>query len=72
MNLGTGRLVTDDEIFAAVARHVGFKQKARYAPYRKGEVYRISLDARRAKRDLGWTPKIKFADGIRLVARAQV
>ncbi|MEK7174250.1 MAG: NAD-dependent epimerase/dehydratase family protein [Patescibacteria group bacterium] len=70
MNLGTGRLVTDDEIFAAVARHVGFKQKARYAPYRKGEVYRISLDARRAKRVLGWTPKIKLADGIRSTVKS--
>ncbi len=68
-NIGTGKLVTDREIFEAVARETGFKGKPVHAPYRKGEIYRISLDARRARKILGWKPETALREGIRAALR---
>ncbi len=65
VNLGWGKKVTDQMIFDAIARETDFKEKPIYAPYRKGEVYQIALDASRAKKILGWAPKIKLEEGIR-------
>lgn len=65
LNLGWGKLVTDQMIFDSLARETGFKQKPVYAPYRKGEVYRIAIDAKKAKKILGWTPKVKLREGIK-------
>jgi UDP-glucose 4-epimerase len=65
VNLGWGKLVTDQMIFDLVAKASGFKGKVRHAPYRKGELYKISLDARKAKKILGWKPEVTLADGIR-------
>lgn len=64
-NLGWGKLVTDQKIFDTIAHELNFAQKVKYAPYRKGEVYRISLDAKHAKNVLGWEAKITLEDGIR-------
>ena len=44
---------------------LGFKEGAIYDPPRPGEIQRIYLDASRAKRILGWTPSVSFADGLR-------
>ena len=69
VNLGWGKMVTDQMIFDAIARETGFGGKFKkgpiYAPYRKGEVYRIAIDAHRAEKILGWKPKIKLEEGIR-------
>jgi UDP-glucose 4-epimerase len=70
VNIGLGKLVTDREIFDAVAREVGFAKEPIYAPYRKGEIYRISLDARKAKKILGWKPKTRLKQGIKKALRA--
>jgi UDP-glucose 4-epimerase len=64
VNIGLGKVVPDQAVFDAIARGLGFKQKPIFAPYREGEVYRISLDARRAKKVLGWRPTGTFAENI--------
>lgn len=66
-NLGWGKLVTDQDIFDAIAKATKFSGKPTYAPYRTGEIFRISLDARKAKKILGWEPKVKLAEGIKEV-----
>jgi UDP-glucose 4-epimerase len=65
INLGWGKIITDQMIFDAVARETNFKQKPIYAPYRKGEVYQIAIDAKKAKKILGWRPKVKLEEGIK-------
>ncbi|MEK7212446.1 MAG: NAD-dependent epimerase/dehydratase family protein [Patescibacteria group bacterium] len=65
INIGLGREISDEKVFRTVAGALGFKKEAIYARFRTGEVRRISLDARRARRVLGWKPKIKFEEGIR-------
>ena len=39
--------------------------KVEYLPKRLGEVERISLDASSAFKELGWSPRIKFHEGLR-------
>jgi UDP-glucose 4-epimerase len=65
MNIGWGKMVTDQMIFDGIAAALGSKLKPIYAPYRKGEVYQIAILARKAKRVLGWSPKVKLKEGIR-------
>lgn len=70
LNLGWGRKVTDQEIFDTLARQMGYPTPARYAPYRKGEVYQIALDARRARKRIGWRPGFTLDQGIRAYLEA--
>lgn len=65
LNLGFGKEITDQNVFDAVAKSMGFKGKPIYAPFRKGENRRIALKNARAKRVLKWDPKTGFQDGVR-------
>ena len=65
LNLGWGRKVSDRRIFDTLARHLGYGRPPRHAPFRKGEVYQIALDATRARKVLGWRPTIPLDRGIR-------
>jgi UDP-glucose 4-epimerase len=69
VNLGWGEKVTDNMIYSAVAHSTGFTEKPVYAPYRAGEVYAVSLNASRAKKILGWTPKVPLMKGVALAVK---
>jgi UDP-glucose 4-epimerase len=64
-NIGTGQETTDQEVYDAVAAAVGFDKPAQYTSARKGEITRIALDASKAKRILGWEPKMPFREGVK-------
>lgn len=64
-NIGRGIITTDKQMFDVIAAACNFKQKPIYAPARPGEIYRISLDAKRARKLLGWKPKISLEEGVR-------
>jgi UDP-glucose 4-epimerase len=68
-NLGWGKLVTDQMIFNAIKKETASATKPIYAPYRKGEIYRISLNGAHAKKIFGWEPKVKLQEGIRRTLR---
>jgi UDP-glucose 4-epimerase len=63
-NIGRGILTTDKEIFDAIAHEMRFAEAPVYAPYRPGEIFRVSLDARKARKLLGWKPKVDLEEGI--------
>ena len=65
VNIGRGIATTDREMFEAIAEAMDFGGKAKYAPYRKGEIYRISLNAAKARKILGWKPKMELKKGVR-------
>jgi UDP-glucose 4-epimerase len=44
---------------------LGKEIKPEYAPPRKGEVSRISLDADMAKKELGFVPKYSLEEGLK-------
>ncbi len=65
VNLGWGNMITDQMIFNTIDEATGFKGRPKNAPHRKGEVFRISLNAARAKKLLGWTPRVPLYEGIK-------
>lgn len=64
-NIGRGILTTDQQMFDVIAAACNFHQKPIYAPYRPGEVYKVSLNASRARKVLGWKPKMGLEEGVR-------
>lgn len=65
INLGWGKATTDQEVFNIIAGALNSDVKCKYAPYRAGEVYKISLDNKKAQKVLGWKPKISFSEGVK-------
>ncbi|GAA2939819.1 NAD-dependent epimerase/dehydratase family protein [Streptomyces enissocaesilis] len=65
INIGTGAETSVNDVLRAVGRAASVPDPAhRHDPARPGEVRRISLSPRRARRELDWTPEVPFATGI--------
>lgn len=64
LNIGTGVETSDQQVFDTLAGVLGHKGRPIYAPVRKGEVYRICLECSKARRELGWTPRVSLQQGI--------
>jgi UDP-glucose 4-epimerase len=65
LNLGTGVGTSVNDIVRELKASSARRSTPIHEPPRPGEVQRIYLDAARAKRVLGWTPKVSFAEGLR-------
>ena len=65
-NIGAGYGTTVNEIFAILAEATGYKERPVYGPPREGDVFKISLDSRKAGHLLGWSPQVDLATGLRL------
>lgn len=63
-NLGTGLETSDQEVFDAVAGAARFQEPPIYGEVRPGEIYRMALDASKARRELGWEATVPLADGV--------
>jgi UDP-glucose 4-epimerase len=71
VNLGTGIETNVLELAEALGRLGGAENfEPEFAPPRAGEVQRITLDAARAERELGWRPQTSLDDGLRLTLDA--
>jgi UDP-glucose 4-epimerase len=67
VNIGTGREASVLELAETLGRLGGVESfEPEFAPPRAGEVQRISIDASRAERELGWRPETSLEDGLRL------
>lgn len=64
VNIGTGQETSVQQLFDAMAKHTGFKDPARYAPPRLGELRRNALDPGRAEIHLGWQPWTSLDEGL--------
>jgi UDP-glucose 4-epimerase len=65
LNLGTGIGTSVNDIVRELKTILGFREDAIHEAPRPGEIQRIYLDASRAKRVLGWSPRMTFAEGLR-------
>ena len=63
-NIGTGVETSDQDIFDAIARALGYSSSPIYTSVRPGEIQRICLDWSKAEQELGWRPKTTLKDGI--------
>lgn len=63
-NIASGQPTTDLEVFRLVANLLGQPGlQPRYTSIRPGEIQDIYLDISKAKRFLGWSPRISIAEG---------
>lgn len=65
-HISTGVPVTVNDLFRKLALLTEYKLEPLRGPQRKGDVYRIALENRRAKEQLGWEPRILIEEGLRL------
>jgi UDP-glucose 4-epimerase len=63
-NIGTGRPVSVQQLFAELAELTGYDQEPYHAPARAGELAHIALDVRRAGRALDWRPWTELREGL--------
>lgn len=64
-NIGTGVKTDVNQLYSTVQKVMGFKQKAKDAPARLGDLPANYLDAKKAGRLLGWKPKVDLVKGIK-------
>ena len=65
-HVSTGIGITVSDLCRKLAALTGYKLEPNYGPPRKGDVYRIALDNERARRDLGWEPRVALEEGLSL------
>lgn len=64
-NVATGTRSSLNETFQALKRITGYQGNAKYAAEREGDVKHSLADISKAKKHLGYSPKIGFEDGLR-------
>ena len=65
-NIGTGRGTSVNAITSRLVRLTGCDKAPRHEPFREGDVYKIYLDARKAREKLQWMPTIALDQGLAL------
>lgn len=63
-NLGTGKGTSINHLFEEMKRLTGYPRDPVYGPPRLGEVFRICLDANKAKKELEWSPTVGLQEGL--------
>lgn len=69
-NLGSGAPVTLQELVDAMGVAAGRSPTVRHAPVPLGDVDATFADIARAREELGWSPRIRLADGLATVVAA--
>ena len=64
-NLGKGSGTRLDEFISLVEKHAGRKARINYLPKQPGDVPFTNADVSKARRLLGYRPKVPFEEGIR-------
>jgi len=65
-HVSTATLVTVNDLFRKLALLTGYRMEPERGPGRRGDVYRISLDNTRARKELAWEPRITLEEGLSL------
>jgi len=63
-NIGTGVETSDQQVFDAVAEVLRYQDSPLYTSARHGEIQRICLDWGKAQRELNWSPRLSFREGV--------
>ncbi len=64
-NIGTGKEVDVNTLFSKLKKLTESDVSEKHSPANPGEVLRSVLDARMAKKKLGWEPKINLDEGLK-------
>ncbi len=68
-NIGAGVGASVNRVYALLREGAGYAGEASYAAARPGDVFRIYLDASKAREGLGWAPRHSLEDGLRETLR---
>ena len=71
VNIGTGIETSVVTLLERLRTAAGIHGEARHGPARPGEQRRSLLDARRAREELGWTPRVTLDEGLRRTVAAR-
>ena len=71
VNIGTGQGTSVNQVFRHLQALTGYDSPPTYEAARQGEVRHITLDASRAKRILGWGPRVGLLEGLEKTIAAQ-
>jgi UDP-glucose 4-epimerase len=71
VNIGTGVETSVIALLERLRSAAGLVGEVRHGPARPGEQRRSLLDARRAREDLGWTPRVTLDEGLRRTVAAR-
>ena len=63
-NIGSSVMYSVNQIYDLIKDHYGFTKEALTGAPRTGDVFEISLDYAKAKKDLEWEPEIDFENGL--------
>ncbi|MGB4863156.1 MAG: NAD-dependent epimerase/dehydratase family protein [Tepidiformaceae bacterium] len=69
-NVGTGEGVTVNHIFRTLSEATANTIEAQYGPPRPGDVRNFWLDYSTIERELGWSPGVRFEEGVRLTVES--
>ena len=64
-NIGTGIETTLNDLYKKIAEILSKEANPIYLPDRPGEQYRYSINYSKAKKELGWEPKIDLEEGLK-------
>jgi len=64
INVGCGTPITLNELYGAIAEHLGSDLKPHYEPPRTGDVLHSAASLERARNLLGYTPKVDWKTGL--------
>jgi UDP-glucose 4-epimerase len=64
LNIGSGTGTSVNTVFSILADLTSYRGETVHGPIKKGEVYKIYLNADRAREILGWTPRIPLREGL--------
>jgi len=68
LNIGSGKPVTDLEVFETVRRAAGATAAPEFTESKSGDASHIYLDCAKARESLGWSATTAFDDGVQRVA----
>ena len=63
-NIGSSLMYSVNQIYDLIKDHYGFTKEALTGAPRTGDVFEISLDYAKAKKELEWEPEIDFENGL--------
>ncbi len=65
INLGSGHVTKLSDMIELIASELDIEPEINYLPIPPGDMKRTYADISKAKRELGYSPKIKFEDGVK-------
>jgi UDP-glucose 4-epimerase len=66
LNIGTAKATSVNKLVEVMSKVSGYKKKGIRKPKRYGELFKSFLNIDKAKKVLGWTPKISLDKGIKI------